>query len=214
MNASEYTILGKRLSRYEYQLTDCCNTLHSSVCGTGDRLPSSEALTLYNFLIWRLNDWHKSIGWQGAAANPEVYDEAVRKLCEVARNEYLTSGHLEQDIKDFESRCSLCEHEFSKKNPQYVIEGYTIDKHLGYRLHNDCAQKWFSFIDQNKNISAIEAFELLKKGVVLSDPDFKNGHSEGKITQSGLVVPSSEWLENIQSKMNDNNESDWEKRSM
>ena len=96
MSASEYTILGKRISRYEYFLFDCCDALHGSVCGTGDRLPACRALELYSFILCRLSDWHKS------TPSTQAYDDTVKKLCEMARNEYVASKHLEQDMNDYE----------------------------------------------------------------------------------------------------------------
>jgi hypothetical protein len=159
--------IGKHISRYEYYLLDCCDALHGSVCGTGDRLQAQRALTLYNFLLCRLNDWHKSISWQGAGVNSEIYDEAVKRLCEVSCNEYVTSKHLEQDMKDFEE-------------------------------------------------------EVMRNKMILTGVDFEKGSSNGSITPSGLIVPSSTWLENLQNKISETTtEEEWmaaafasEKRSM
>jgi hypothetical protein len=94
MMPTEYTLIGKKISRYEFQLTDCCNAIHSSVCGTGDRLEASRALIMYNFLICRLRDWSKG------STVYESYDNAMKKLCEATIIEYVTSNHLEQDIDD------------------------------------------------------------------------------------------------------------------
>lgn len=43
------------------------------------------------------------------------------------------------------SKCYLCGEDFTIENPQHIEEHYTMDKHLGYKLHIVCYNKWVDF---------------------------------------------------------------------
>jgi hypothetical protein len=210
MPSVEYDIFYERINRYQFRLVDCAATLHESVSGVTDCLHPREALKIYGFLSCRLNDWYPSVCLDGKFRE---YDEAVREICRIAMREY-EKKDLDSDLiwickgvvdcgkkRDAEKRCSLCEYEFTKEDPQFVGEGYTIDKHLGYSLHNHCMNKLLEFNNNNQQFSTIEAFDALKH-IILTDVDFKESSSSGgNIMPSGLIVPSGEWLQNLQNKI-------------
>jgi len=69
----------------------------------------------------------------------------------------------DQELEDGKTKCDLCDCEFTQENPKYESEGYTIDKHLGFKLHESCLEEWLAFWKANEkplNISGLAAFEM------------------------------------------------------
>lgn len=45
-------------NRYKYNILDVCDALHSFVTGSSDPEPLHEVVDMYEWLAWRVNNWH------------------------------------------------------------------------------------------------------------------------------------------------------------
>jgi hypothetical protein len=78
---SYYTINGKNVSRYKYELFQCISFLHMTANGSMEGPSIDDLEESYYFLKARLKDWQK-IG------SSKPYDNHVRRLCKISMNEY------------------------------------------------------------------------------------------------------------------------------
>ena len=77
-----YEIDGKLVSRYEHQLLDCAQEIHSCCTGASDCASNEELEAMCGFLEARLGDW------QLATVMTAGFDGAVQRLCKVAVSEW------------------------------------------------------------------------------------------------------------------------------
>lgn len=88
------------MQRYDFELLPICQAIHSSVNGASDPLNTPVLQQYIRFLEMRLNAWKP--GFHKDAR----FDEAVRRLCEVA----LAEGEADFARRTFtDKRCEHCD---------------------------------------------------------------------------------------------------------
>jgi len=70
-----YLIFDKEFERYDFDIANAALSLWGHTSGSYDGMHPSEALTLYYFLLFRLEEWYEGTSWS------KPIDDAVFSLC-------------------------------------------------------------------------------------------------------------------------------------